>query len=33
MERWLETVDREAVDWEVVDWDGGATGAETLIIG
>jgi hypothetical protein len=39
MERWFETVDREAANWEVVDsevvhrvavdWQGGTTGPET----
>jgi len=30
MERWLETVDREAVDRVVVVREGGVTGVETL---
>jgi hypothetical protein len=33
MERRLETVDREEVDRVAVDREGGATGAETLILG
>jgi len=30
MDRWLETVDREAVDRVAVDREGGSTGVETL---
>jgi len=33
MESWLETVDGKAIDWVVVDRMGGATGAETPILG